>query len=652
MTTCTHRIVNRTKGSLLSEGVPAVNGTFEHLTVLRVLIEGLADSNKRGLWLTEVQGIPSVPRISPFDLIYVDSQQRVVEAVELLPAGEQPPFREPAVSALVLPFQTISATETQVGDQLVIDAPAEPVSALEAEPDAAPAAHAEPAPPVTVPVASPAVSFAAVSSAALPVPPLPRPVLTVHEVVLPPASVPAPPQAAAPGAPPPSSPASPPAPSYNVKKHKGPRARKARAAALRAQNAQKARESAASLRQRRAEAYMTAATAPSLAPAPAPPPASSQISAPPPPAAELSSVQAPAPAPAPVPRAAVAPAAANKVPRRGRFMALVQRVLRWLNPNAVDVEQRGSIRMPAQDLVAYVGPEGEQKQLPVGNISSSGVYLHTDERWEPGSTVSMILQRSGPPAESPEQRVELEASTVRHGKDGVGLAFSLPQGMHLDLWEAAVRGHNAQTGPDYIVYEMRMAQALGLIRSICPEAVEQATQMLRKDFSSVRLRDALRLLQVAEKMLARRSNLYSLRAPARLVLRILEVGSWAGEDWTQELWAGLLATGCSPGAVDQTNTELAELLSQLAPVHLRILELASRRHHENPGQPGFTLREITRLLDLSNLTKTLRSVGEMAERGLMTPARRPAADPDDENARTTVTALGLQLHARCHGEPA
>lgn len=660
MTSYTHRITNSTSGKLLSEGVPAVNGIFEHLTVLRVLIEGLADNNERGLWLTEVQGLPSVPRISPFDLIYLDKEQRVVEVVELLPAGDQPLFREPAVSALVLPFQTISATETRVGDQLAIISaqaedkpPGEQSEAAVAESSAAsvplratkPFAKALPA--VQEPLIAPATPVLADRSA----PEKPCPALTVHEVVLPEERIPAPSQRVAN--------AGVEGRKANVKKPKGPGARKERRQAARAQ---KKKEDAEVARQRRTEAYLAAADLPaSFMPAPLPQTVSQAASTRS--TVEIFSAKTPdvalpqasisAAAAVQTPPAASAPSA-KKAPERGPMMAMVNRVLRWLNPSAIDVEQRDSIRMPAKDLVAYVGSEGEQTKLEVGDISSSGVYLRTGERWEPGSKVALTLQRNGPLADTPEGHVEVEANTVRHGKDGVGLAFALPQGMHLDLWESAASGEAAHNGPDYIVHEMRLAQGLGLIRSLCPEAVEKASSMLRKDFSSVRIRDSLRLLELADKMLAKRAGRDALRAPAGLVLRILEMGSWASEPWTQELWAGLLVTSATADGNDQTNVELVETLSQLAPVHLRILELASARCDESAASgaaemPTFTIRELTKLLDLSNQTKTLRSVGEMSERGLMTPAKRPLSDSADDNARTSVTALGMELHARCHG---
>ncbi|HWT66020.1 MAG TPA: PilZ domain-containing protein [Terracidiphilus sp.] len=697
MTTQTHRITNRTKGRLLSEGVHAVDATFEHLTVLRVLIEGLADNNEAGFWLTQVRGIPSVPRISPIDLIYVDREQRVVEAVELLPAGQQPPFREPAVSALVLPFQTISATETSVGDQLLIDgapsAKAEPSAAAPIQTDKL-LPVAEPAPvqeqppaaePVSVAVETPFRESAplplAVMNAVAPVeaaapasmpieaaptpapvpvrPAAPTPVLTVHEVVLPAEAETAPAQHTQ---------------LNRTKRQKLPRSRKARREAA---VAQRNKDAVAAARQRREQEQ----AGPEQAPAAPALEFQQGVRRPAPQPVAAAPYMAPRPVSDPPARQKTSAAARrfdDRIQRtrtflysylrmdllmdastsingeeRGKVMALVSRVLHWLNPNAVSEEQRASIRRPAKELVAYTGPEGEEKKIEVGDISSSGVYLRTDERWELGKKVALSLQRNGPVSEIPDRHVEVEADTVRHDKHGMGMAFILPEKTHLDLWDAAASGQTAETGPDYIVHEMRLAQALGVIRRICPELLETATHLFRKDFSSVRVRDSVRILLIVEKMLPSTPENDKRKAPAELVARILEMGSWASEEWTQGLWAGLLATSCTPTGDDLSNSQLVDILCQLAHVHLRILEFVCSRHADvsggASGSPTVTMREVTKLIDLTNLTKTLRSVSEMADMGLVTPIKRSPSDPQDENAKTTVTPLGLRMFARCHG---
>ena len=113
-----YTIQNQARDTPVSTGVTAINSTLEPLAALRVMVEGLESDNEAGLWLTHVTVIPMVPRISPFDLIYLDKDDRVVERVELLPASEIPRFKKPSASVLVLPFRTISSAKIEPGDQL------------------------------------------------------------------------------------------------------------------------------------------------------------------------------------------------------------------------------------------------------------------------------------------------------------------------------------------------------------------------------------------------------------------------------------------------------------------------------------------------------------------------------------------------------
>ena len=67
-----YTIQNQARDTPVSTGVTAINSTLEPLAALRVMVEGLESDNEAGLWLTHVTVIPMVPRISPFDLIYLD----------------------------------------------------------------------------------------------------------------------------------------------------------------------------------------------------------------------------------------------------------------------------------------------------------------------------------------------------------------------------------------------------------------------------------------------------------------------------------------------------------------------------------------------------------------------------------------------------
>src|SRR5579871_994090 len=115
-----YRIRNNKRNSAVCADVQVIDATLEPLTILKVLVEGLAENAETGLWLTNMTtGIPMVPRISPFALLYLDKSHRVLQAVELLPVDAFPLFKKPAVSALVLPLRSIASSKTRPGDLLV-----------------------------------------------------------------------------------------------------------------------------------------------------------------------------------------------------------------------------------------------------------------------------------------------------------------------------------------------------------------------------------------------------------------------------------------------------------------------------------------------------------------------------------------------------
>jgi hypothetical protein len=62
----------------------------------------------------------------------------------------------------------------------------------------------------------------------------------------------------------------------------------------------------------------------------------------------------------------------------------------------------------------------------VRDISTSGLYVVTEERWYPGTLVLMTLQRSDGGDEVTERTISVQSRAVRWGPDGVGLQFVLP----------------------------------------------------------------------------------------------------------------------------------------------------------------------------------------------------------------------------------
>ena len=100
---------------------------------------------------------------------------------------------------------------------------------------------------------------------------------------------------------------------------------------------------------------------------------------------------------------------------------LYLRVLRWLFP---EVNQRRSKRYATPNLVAYYWTGGAPFSYQVGDISATGVFLLTKERWAPGTLIQMTLQpQSG--KVSNDNSICVLSEVVRWGENGSGFNFIL-----------------------------------------------------------------------------------------------------------------------------------------------------------------------------------------------------------------------------------
>ena len=91
------------------------------------------------------------------------------------------------------------------------------------------------------------------------------------------------------------------------------------------------------------------------------------------------------------------------------------------------LERRIAERLKPPNLVAHSGNCMVPWTHDIQDISSTGLYLLTDQRWDPGTMVMLSLQAPGAPASDPDGSIMVQAKVVRQDTDGVGFAFVLPE---------------------------------------------------------------------------------------------------------------------------------------------------------------------------------------------------------------------------------
>ncbi|HXS78099.1 MAG TPA: PilZ domain-containing protein [Terracidiphilus sp.] len=316
---------------------------------------------------------------------------------------------------------------------------------------------------------------------------------------------------------------------------------------------------------------------------------------------------------------------------------------------------RRAERRSSPSLAAYHWKGTFPRLNSVRDISSTGAFLETQERWEPGEVISLTLQRSGPPEK--ENSFAIQAKAVRWDDHGVAVSFVLPAGADLRLWQSPLKSADQQNEPEDILREFRVAQTISFLNRISPDTRVPASRLLHDELSNYRLENAIEIVLKAEKMLGTAVEGDHLRALPEVVMRIIEAGSWSSDDkWMLQFWAGLLAASCSSAGDDESTLAFVDLLGQLKALHMRILSAACTKSTKITSAGNINSRPLKwKAADLmkysgsGDLIKLDRELNYMTDIGVIAPREKSAFFQQMTDTTIAPTTLGLHLYARCNG---
>jgi hypothetical protein len=314
-------------------------------------------------------------------------------------------------------------------------------------------------------------------------------------------------------------------------------------------------------------------------------------------------------------------------------------------------------RRTSPALAAYYWNGSNPQQNPVKDISSTGAYLLTDERWNPGDLITLTLQRIGPLESSPELSFAVQAKAVRWDEHGVAVSFVLPAGADLRLWQSPLKSASEQTEPEDILREFRVAQAIAFLSRISPAASGTMRKLLHEELSNYRLDCAVDIVLQAEKLLHTQPNGDKLLAPAPIIQRIIEDGSWTDDPWMLQFWAGLLATSCTADGQDESGLKFVDLMCQLKSINLRILAAACTKSTKMVVGLGrvssrpvvWTATDLKKITGSHDLIRIERDLEHMNDMGLISDRVKSTFFSPISETKFTPTSLSLELYARCNG---
>jgi hypothetical protein len=318
------------------------------------------------------------------------------------------------------------------------------------------------------------------------------------------------------------------------------------------------------------------------------------------------------------------------------------------------MDRRRAARHPGLGLVALTQAAAPSAPWRIKDISATGMYLLTPERWPSGMLVPFTVQRSGDSFESAPESIVIQASAVRSGEDGVGFCFALPQGVDAAPWTGLVEDlvQDAEPSGDFVA-PFRIAQAIAFLRKICPSAETE----LRLLTHSQRVANAVDILLKAEELVRALPRAERTHVHPFAVTATMHHGSWCQETWIRELWAGLLTASFSPLALDDSNRRSIDLFSQLSPEHVRILKSACSGCGKYVSEDGEILatplvctpEEMGELAGTRNLLRVARTLRHLSNLGLVKKQAETPSLLESFETAVTPTSFGLQLYAECNG---
>jgi len=123
---------------------------------------------------------------------------------------------------------------------------------------------------------------------------------------------------------------------------------------------------------------------------------------------------------------------------------LMKRLIRWICP-----DQRVANRQAMPPLIAWLGMVRTSKEYKVGNVSVAGFYMITEDRWIPGTSFPVTLERTDEAGLG--RSLTIQATVVRAGEDGVAFTF---------IQKAAEENNDGPTGANTRMDLTKLAQFL------------------------------------------------------------------------------------------------------------------------------------------------------------------------------------------------
>jgi hypothetical protein len=321
-------------------------------------------------------------------------------------------------------------------------------------------------------------------------------------------------------------------------------------------------------------------------------------------------------------------------------------------------DRRGEQRMDANGLTVSCSSGSEQMKVKIGNISPTGLYLVTEERWPHGTTIVLTLGEKSAFEDSSRSQVRIWTRCVRSDEGGVGLAFTHS---HIDRvkWLEAMSRAPSLIAENHPVQVFRLTRALAFLFHISPASESEILKLISGTLTRERTERVIEIALMADDLLESQSRPSRFDISPGLVLHMLALAVEVEEAEIREYWARLLAAFSLRGSQDDALLMHMSLLTKLNLLHLRILGAAWARANQagsSTGAASFqdnfsTVKELEALAGVALVERIEWIVNDLHEFGLHAGNTKPALCGRLAEVDLSLTDLGLRFCEQCFGQP-
>ena len=195
--------------------------------------------------------------------------------------------------------------------------------------------------------------------------------------------------------------------------------------------------------------------------------------------------------------------------------------------------------------------------------------------------------------------------------------------------------------------------ARAFLSRICLPAADEFGLLLKDRVSAWRRSNAVKIAQKAEQKYNELPPSQGRHTHPRLLMQIIDQGSWIEDEEVQELWAGLIASSCTDEGKDDSNLMFIDFLARLTLSEARALDYICRRSTKIRTKAGWVAAEflfvplsvLQGIMTISDFHRIDRELDHLRTLGLI-----DGGFPEDSvDAQVQPTALALQMYARCQG---